>query len=98
MNDPAVMFPEAAFQEMAILGAGRMYSGVTGNYHVVQKRADRKQCQASPITRLSRAASTTALVTSYSALTPIIRSIWVRRRVSSRKLPPVIRMIAATVS
>jgi hypothetical protein len=50
-----------------------------------------------PITRLSRAASTTALVTSLRALISRIRSIWARSRFSSRKFPPVIRMMAAAV-
>ena len=52
----------------------------------------------SPITKLSRAASTTALVTFCRPLTSRIRSIYVSSRFSNRKLPPVIRMIAATVS
>ena len=48
--------------------------------------------------RASRAPSTTALVTSSSALISRIRSIWLRSRFISRKLPPVMRIIAATVS
>ena len=52
------------------------------------------------MTRFSRAASTNSLVTNGRALISRIRSTCVRRRFSSRKLPPVIRMIdaAATVS
>jgi hypothetical protein len=50
------------------------------------------------MTKLSRAASTTALLTSRSELISRIRSICVSRRFNNRKLPHVIRMIAATVS
>jgi hypothetical protein len=38
------------------------------------------------------------LVTSSSALISRIRSICVNKRLSSRKLPPVIRMVTATAS
>jgi len=48
-----------------------------------------------PITRLSRAASTAALVISLRWLISRIRWIWVSKRFRSRKLPPVARMIAA---
>ena len=54
--------------------------------------------QTCPITRLSRAASTTALVTSSNVLISRIRWICVNRRLSSRKFPPVTRMMTATVS
>lgn len=45
------------------------------------------------MTKLSRAASTTALLTSRSELISRIRSSCVSRRFNNRKLPPVIRMI-----
>lgn len=47
------------------------------------------------MTRFSRAASTTSLVTDGRTLISRIRSTCVRSRFSSRKLPPVIRMIEA---
>jgi hypothetical protein len=53
---------------------------------------------AVPITRLSRAASTTGSVTFSSLLISRTRPIWVSRRWSSRKFPPVMRMMAAMLS
>src|SRR5450755_341652 len=50
------------------------------------------------MTKLSRAASTTGLVTCRNELISRIRSIWVRSRFSRRKFPPVIRMMAGTAS
>ena len=50
------------------------------------------------MTRFSRAASTTSLVISPSSLIYKMRSIWVKRRWIRRKLPPVMRAIAAIVS
>jgi hypothetical protein len=53
---------------------------------------------AVPITKLSRAASTTSRVTVCSALISRRRAICVRSRWSNRKLPPVTRIIAASAS
>lgn len=50
------------------------------------------------ITKLSRAASTTSTVTTCIPFICSILSICVHNRCSSRKLPPVIRMIAASAS
>ena len=69
------------------LVADRIYSYGFHYYNLL------KNC---PMTRLSLAASTTALVTSRSSLISRIRSIRVSRRFSNRKLPPVIRIMAAT--
>ena len=51
-----------------------------------------------PITRLSRAASTTSVVATCSRLRVRMRSTCDSSRCRSRKLPPVMRMIAATAS
>src|SRR5947209_8124178 len=47
---------------------------------------------------VSRAASTTSLVTLCKSLMRRMRSIWVNSRCTSLKLPPVIRAIAATAA
>lgn len=51
-----------------------------------------------PMTRDSRAAVTTSLVTVLSWLISMMRWIWAISRVVSRKLPPVMRMMAAQAS
>ena len=51
-----------------------------------------------PMTRHSRAASTTSRVTCDSALMSTRRTICVRSRCKSRKFPPVMRMMAANAS
>ena len=50
------------------------------------------------MTRLSRAVSTTSAVIVCSWLISRIRSTWANSRCTSRKLPPVIRAIAASAS
>ncbi len=57
-----------------------------------------RQGQTVPITKPSRAVSTTAGVTSDRPLSRRMRSICERRRRSSRKFPPVTRTIAANAS
>ncbi len=51
-----------------------------------------------PITTLERAVSTTSLVTVRRSVLRRMRSIWVNSRRSSRKVPPIIPMIAASAS
>src|SRR6266436_6643641 len=53
--------------------------------------------QSTPITRVSRAASTISRVTCDTALIATRRAICVSKRCKRRKLPPVIRMMAASV-
>jgi len=53
---------------------------------------------STPMTRDSRAASTTSLVTTESWLMSRTRLIWAIRRAVSRKLPLVMRMIVAKAS
>jgi transposase-like protein len=54
--------------------------------------------QPTPITRVSRATSTTSRVIRAKALISTRRAIWVSSRCNSRKFPPVVRMMAARVS
>src|SRR5262249_21653177 len=54
--------------------------------------------QTAPMTRLSRAVSTTSCVTRVKALMSTTRAICVSRRWSKRKLPPVIRIMAANTA
>jgi len=51
-----------------------------------------------PMTSDSRAVSTTSLVIVRSRLISSTRAIWLNSRCTNRKLPPVIRAIAASAS
>jgi hypothetical protein len=82
-----------AFPDIMKLAAHRSFDGQDDN-----RRYRRGRRHAIPITRLSRAASTTAAVTACSRLMPRMRSICESSRRSRRKLPPVMRMMAAIAS
>jgi hypothetical protein len=62
------------------------------------KRIARPPYGSGPMTRLSRAVSTTSLVIVRSRLISSTRATWLNSRCTSRKLPPVMRAIAASAS